>query len=164
MLRRRKSISQVCKETKTVKVSQWPLPSATPTATPTATPSITPSATPVVTPTAIPTVTPTTPALLPTATPAQNATAAPTQNATAVPSQQPTASPTQQPTEAPVITETLANGVKKGKVLKDSRDSTFKVTGADAENPEVCYEAPAKKAKGKVKFPMIDRHNAKIVY
>ncbi len=67
-------------------------------------------------------------------------------------------------TEAPVITETLANGVKKGKVLKDSRGSTFKVTGADAENPEVCYEAPAKKAKGKVKFPMIDRHNAKIVY
>lgn len=67
-------------------------------------------------------------------------------------------------TEAPVITETLANGVKKGKVLKDSRGSTFKVTSADAENPEVCYEAPAKKAKGKVKFPMIDRHNAKIVY
>lgn len=154
---------QVCKETKTVKVSQWPLPSATPTATPTATPSITPSATPVVTPTAIPTVTPTTPALLPTATPAQNATAAPTQNATAaptqnataVPSQQPTASPTQQPTEAPVITETPANGVKKGKVLKDSRGSTFKVTSADAENPEVCYEAPAKKAKGKVKIPAV---------
>lgn len=67
-------------------------------------------------------------------------------------------------TEAPVITETLANGVKKGKVLKDSRGSMFKVTSADAENPEVCYEAPAKKAKGKVKFPMIDRHNAKIVY
>ena len=45
--------------------------------------------------------------------------------------------------------------MKKGKVLKDSRGSTFKVTSADAENPEVCYEAPAKKAKGKVKIPAV---------
>lgn len=43
---------QVCEETKTIKVSQWPLPSTTPTATPTATPTNKPTVKPTTTPTA----------------------------------------------------------------------------------------------------------------
>ena len=35
----------------------------------------------------------------------------------------------------------------------------FKVTNADSENPEVCYEAPAKNAKGKIKVPAVVKVN-----
>lgn len=78
---------QVCEETKTVKVSQWPLPAVTPTATPTVVPTPTATATataaPVVTPTGKPTTKPTVrptvkPTVKPTKKPATKSTAKPT--------------------------------------------------------------------------------------
>ena len=78
----------------------------------------------------------------------------PTQSATPAPTQQPTAQPTQKPTEAPV-----EEGNEEGTFIKDSQGSTFKITNADSENPEVQYEAPAKKAKGKVKVPAFVKVN-----
>jgi len=78
----------------------------------------------------------------------------PTQSATPAPTQQPTAQPTQKPTEAPV-----EEGNEEGTFIKDSQGSTFKITNADSENPEVQYEAPAKNAKGKVKVPAFVKVN-----
>ena len=134
--------------------SPTPTTPATPSPTPTtpATPSPTPTTpvTPSPTPTtpATPSPTPTTPAA-PSPTPTT-----PTQSATPAPTQQPTAQPTQKPTEAPV-----EEGNEEGTFIKDSQGSTFKITNADSENPEVQYEAPAKNAKGKVKVPAFVKVN-----
>lgn len=57
-------------------------------------------------------------------------------------------------TEAPV-----EEGNEEGTFIKDSQGSTFKITNADSENPEVQYEAPAKNAKGKVKVPAFVKVN-----
>ena len=121
-------------------------PSPSPTPTTPAAPSPTPT-----TP-AAPSPTPTTPA---TPSPAPTIPAAPTpaQIVTPAPTQQPTAQPTQKPTEAP------AEEGKEGTFIKDSQGSTFKITNADSENPEVQYEAPAKNAKGKVKVPAFVKVN-----
>ena len=63
---------QVCDEIKTIKVSQWPLPSTTPTATPAATPTNKPNTSPTVKPTVKP---PTTPTAKTTANPVKKITA-----------------------------------------------------------------------------------------
>ncbi len=125
-------------------------PSPTPTTPATPSPTPTTPAAPSPTPTtpAAPSPTPTTPAA-PSPTPTT-----PTQSATPAPTQQPTAQPTQKPTEAPV-----EEGNEEGTFIKDSQGSTFKITNADSENPEVQYEAPAKKAKGKVKVPAFVKVN-----
>ena len=79
---------QVCDEIKTIKVSQWPLPSTTPTATPTATPTnkptVTPTATPTNKPNTSPTVKPTVkPTIKPTVKPTAKTTANPVKKITA---------------------------------------------------------------------------------
>ena len=107
-----------------------------------------PSPSPTPTTPAVPSPTPTTPAA-PSPTPTT-----PTQSATPAPTQQPTAQPTQKPTEAPA-----EEGNEEGTFIKDSQGSTFKITNADSENPEVQYEAPAKNAKGKVKVPAFVKVN-----
>ena len=125
-------------------------PSPTPTTPATPSPTPTTPAAPSPTPTtpAAPSPTPTTPAA-PSPTPTT-----PTQSATPAPTQQPTAQPTQKPTEAPA-----EEGNEEGTFIKDSQGSTFKITNADSENPEVQYEAPAKNAKGKVKVPAFVKVN-----
>ena len=144
------------------KWTEVPKPTPTPIPTPTAvpTPTIAPTATPSPVPTipAAPSPTPTTPA---TSSPAPTTPAAPsptpttpTQSATPAPTQQPTAQPTQKPTEAPA-----EEGNEEGTFIKDSQGSTFKITNANSENPEVQYEAPAKNAKGKVKIPAFVKVN-----
>ncbi len=154
------------------KWTEVPKPTPTPIPTPTAvpTPTIAPTATssPAPTTPAAPSPTPTTPAApSPTPTtpaapsPAPTTPAAPsptpttpTQSATLAPTQQPTAQPTQKPTEAPA-----EEGNEEGTFIKDSQGSTFKITNANSENPEVQYEAPAKNAKGKVKIPAFVKVN-----
>lgn len=67
---------QVCDEIKTIKVSQWPLPSTTPMATPTATPTNKPTVTPTATPTNKQNTSPTVkPTVKPTTTPTAKTTA-----------------------------------------------------------------------------------------
>ena len=134
------------KWTKVAKPSPSPTPTTPATPSPTPTTPTTPSPTP--TTPATPSPTPTTPAA-PSPTPTT-----PTQSATPAPTQQPTAQPTQKPTEAPV-----EEGNEEGTFIKDSQGSTFKITNADSENPEVQYEAPAKNAKGKVKVPAFVKVN-----
>ena len=112
-----------------------------------------PSPSPTPTTPAVPSPTPTTPAV-PRPTPTTPAPTTPTQSATPAPTQQPTAQPTQKPTEAPA-----EEGNEEGTFIKDSQGSTFKITNADSENPEVQYEAPAKNAKGKVKVPAFVKVN-----
>ena len=48
---------------------------------------------------------------------------------------------------------------EEGTILQDSKGSTYKITNADAENPEVEYEEPAENAKGKVKVPAVVKVN-----
>ena len=144
------------------KWTEVPKPTPTPIPTPTAvpTPTIAPTATPSPVPTtpAAPSPTPTTPAApspAPTTPAAPSPTpTTPTQSATPAPTQQPTAQPTQKPTEAPA-----EEGNEEGTFIKDSQGSTFKITNANSENPEVQYEAPAKNAKGKVKIPAFVKVN-----
>ncbi len=124
------------------KWTEVPKPTPTPIPTPTAVP------TPTIAPTATSSPAPTTPAA-PSPTPTT-----PTQSATLAPTQQPTAQPTQKPTEAPA-----EEGNEEGTFIKDSQGSTFKITNADATNPEVEYEKPAKNAKGKVKVPAVVKVN-----
>ncbi|CDD34145.1 internalin-related protein [Roseburia sp. CAG:309] len=124
------------------KWTEVPKPTPTPIPTPTAVP------TPTIAPTATSSPAPTTPAA-PSPTPTT-----PTQSATLAPTQQPTAQPTQKPTEAPA-----EEGNEEGTFIKDSQGSTFKITNANSENPEVQYEAPAKNAKGKVKIPAFVKVN-----
>ncbi len=119
-------------------------PSPTPAA-PSPAPTTPAAPSPVSTTPAAPSPVPTTPVVpnpIPSVTPAQNATATPTQ--------QPTAAPTQTPAE---------NVTEEGTLLKDSQGTTFKITDADAENPEVCYEAPGENVKGKVKVPAFVKIN-----
>ena len=70
--------------------------------------------------------------------------------------------PTPETPAAPAEAEPEApaeEGNEEGTFIKDSQGSTFKITNADSENPEVQYEAPAKNAKGKVKVPAFVKVN-----
>ena len=128
-------------------------PSPAPTSPSTPSPASTTPAAPSPAPT-----TPSTPSPAPTIpaapSPAPTTPAEPSLVPTAAPIATPTAA--QQPTATPVSTQAPAGEVKEeGTIIQDSKGSTYRVTNADAENPEVEYEGPAEDAKGKVKVPPV---------
>ena len=131
-----------------------PSPAPTSPSTPSPAPTTPSEPSPVPTSPSIPSPTPAAPSPAPT-TPAE-----PSLVPTAAPTVTPSTVPTQQPTATPVSTKAPAEeGKEEGTIIQDSKGSTYRVTNADAENPEVEYEGPAEDAKGKVKVPPVVKVN-----